>query len=550
MIDDIDIDIDKIKRKLLIKYPYFGSLMSSITFKKNNSIPTAGTDGKTIYYNSKFLSKLSIEQQLFVIAHEVCHIAFNHILRSKGRDQRLWNIATDAVINAFLMKDGLQIVDGAVNIEDAIKYDAEELYEKLLKEKQEKEKQKKEKQEKQQNGQKNQEGSSQSSKQQSDQQSGQQDNQEENRDQSGQNGQDKDEPKQQEDKKEENQGESGQQDQEDEKEENESESEQQEQENQEKNQSESGQQEKEEQEEEQEETGHASHDMWKKALEEQEEKEKGSDENSENKEEEKDKNESETDKSDNEKEASKSKKDNDEREEEQEKISEKEIFKTNEEIRKKLLDELRESISNEISAGKSTNSAHLRLQSIGRSKPLIDWRVVLKETIRMEIDWSYRNAEIEDGVVRPHLEEFPQPETEIVLDTSGSINETLLKNFLRECKNILETSKVKVGCFDVNFYGFKVIRNVKDIDQMEFVGRGGTDFDVAVRAFTKRVENKIIFTDGRASMPDIPMDCIWIVYGGNEIKPEGGKVIYITDEMLEKLCFNVEEKTMTRVIKK
>ena len=54
-------------------------------------------------------------------------------------------------------------------------------------------------------------------------------------------------------------------------------------------------------------------------------------------------------------------------------------------------------------------------------------------------------------------------ETEIVLDTSGSIDDKLLRNFLRECKNILNFYKIKVGCFDTKFYGFTEIKNMKDI---------------------------------------------------------------------------------------
>ena len=127
------------------------------------------------------------------------------------------------------------------------------------------------------------------------------------------------------------------------------------------------------------------------------------------------------------------------------------------------------------------------------------------------------------------------PETEIVLDTSGSINETLLKNFLRECKNILQHSRLKVGCFDTKFYGFHEIRTEEDIENMRFEGGGGTNFDVAVGAFSRRVENKIIFTDGYAYMPDMPLDAIWIVFGGIQINPKGGKVIQIDDEQLDRL---------------
>lgn len=160
---------------------------------------------------------------------------------------------------------------------------------------------------------------------------------------------------------------------------------------------------------------------------------------------------------------------------------------------------------------------------------------MLKEAIKYDVDWSYQNAGIEHGVVTTYLEEMSKPETEIVLDSSGSIDEILLRNFLRECKNILRASKVKVGCFDTKFYGFIEIRNISDIDNLSFYGGGGTDFEVDVKSFTRRVENKIIFTDGEALMSTTPMDAIWIVFGRMEIKPPGGKVIYLDGEQLERL---------------
>ncbi|HIS90599.1 MAG TPA: hypothetical protein IAC20_02935 [Candidatus Faecisoma merdavium] len=123
---------------MLVKYPFFGSVVASVGYKENKDIPTAGTDGETIYYNPKYLESLSVEEQTFIFAHEVCHIAFNHILRSEGKDPELWNIATDGVINQFLKRDGLKMVPGGVDMAEAINYDAEQLYEKLLQEKQQK----------------------------------------------------------------------------------------------------------------------------------------------------------------------------------------------------------------------------------------------------------------------------------------------------------------------------------------------------------------------------------------------------------------------------
>lgn len=224
-------------------------------------------------------------------------------------------------------------------------------------------------------------------------------------------------------------------------------------------------------------------------------------------------------------------------------LGEKKAFKQNKIDRKKQLEELREVLVQEsLGAGNNSSNEYREVSDIGISKPLIDWRRLLREAIKYDIDWSYQNATIEYGVITPHLEEFPRPEAEILLDTSGSISEVLLKNFLRECKNILQNSKVKVGCFDVRFYGFTEIKNVFDIDNMKFIGGGGTNFDVAVNAFSRRVENKIIFTDGEADMPEKAIDAIWVVFGNKNIKPKGGKVIYINELQLRSL-YNFRDET-------
>ena len=124
-------ETDKIKRKLLVKYPTFGSIIANLDFQPSNSIDTAGTDGKVLLYNPDFLNNLNENQQIFLFAHEVCHVAFDHIFRSEGKDKDTWNTAADAVTNALLVQDGLTTIDGVVNIPEAINYDVEEMYNKL-----------------------------------------------------------------------------------------------------------------------------------------------------------------------------------------------------------------------------------------------------------------------------------------------------------------------------------------------------------------------------------------------------------------------------------
>ena len=59
------------------------------------------------------------------------------------RDPELWNIATDAIINANLERDGFTIKEGYVNMPEALDYSAEEFYQKLLQEKEKKEQEQK-----------------------------------------------------------------------------------------------------------------------------------------------------------------------------------------------------------------------------------------------------------------------------------------------------------------------------------------------------------------------------------------------------------------------
>lgn len=418
-------DIATLKRKMLVKYPFFGSVVANVDYKEDNNISTAETDGKTIYYNPKFLEELTIEQQTFAFAHEVCHIAFNHILRSEGKNPKLWNIATDGVINQFLMRDGLEKIEGVVDIPEAINYDAEQLYEKLLHEK-----------EQQQKG------------------------------QGGGTGEDS-------------------------------------------------------QKEEQQDVGHDTHSMWEDAIKKHNEEQQ-----------QKDKKEQKTE----------------EKQKEIQDMGEKAAFQKNSDVKKELLDELKKSISQQASqAGNTTNSNIRTIEDIGNSKPIVDWRYILRESLNYDVDWSYQNATIEEGIISANLEEKPLPETEIVLDTSGSIDANLLRNFLRECKNILQHTKLKVGCFDREFYGFHEIKTEEDIDNMQFIGGGGTDFNVAVGAFSRKVENKIVFTDGCAPMPDMSINAIWIVFGGLEIHPKGGRVINITQEQYDKLQrLNVNYETSNK----
>lgn len=453
----MSIDIDRIKRKLLIKYPTFGSVIANLEFQESIDIATSETDGKVLLYNPKFLGDLSEKQQIFIFAHEVCHVAFEHIFRSEGKDKRLWKTTTDSVINALLKQDGLPMVEGVVNIPEAINYDAGEMYNKLL----EKEKNKQE----QQSGQGNQ---GQQNSQDNQEQQNLQGNQQEQNSQSQQ---------------EETTG-----------------------------------------------IGHDTHSLWDKAI---EDRKKEQQKEAEKKEQEQ----RQTKKREKAEGKEQEKKETEEKSKFVEQ-GEKETFKQNKIERRKQLQELSRELANKSSheAGDGIQREGKSLSDIGIATPLIDWRKLLKQAIRYDEEYTRKNARMRNGYFRHRIEQIPMPEAEILLDTSGSVSEVLLKNFLRECKNILDNSKVKVGCFNTEFHGFTELKNPEDIDNMRFPIGGGTDFNAAVGAFSRKAPNKIIFTDGKANMPkETVRNVIWVVFGDKKINPKGGKVINITGEQLRKL---------------
>lgn len=549
-------NMDDIKRKLLIKYPFFGSVIANVKYKEDSSVGTAATDGEIIYYNSEFLKNIDLKQQLFVIAHEVCHIAFNHILRSENKNLDVWNTATDAVINAFLMKDGLQITDGMVNMPEAINYDAEQLYEKLLNEKNNSCKEcnnsdgKSESSNNSSSNEGNKSNNSSGSSSDSDNQSnndksedgtsGELNNDSNNSDNSNENTSEQNSNGSL--NKSENSNESGndskdgssssdkEPDGEDEntntdsnkssssnselKEENSNDDmKSSEQSHKEDDDSKNSSNEKDE------EFSNSNHSLWKDAV--KKHKEENRKNNS----------------------SEELKKKHDDKED----VSEKEAFKKNREEKKKQLNDIRKMIVGETyESGDSTNEEIIQIDDIGSSKPIIDWRYVLKTNAQFDYDWSYRNSYIEDGVLNATLEEQPFCETEVLIDTSGSIDEVMLRNFLMECRNILKVSRLKIGCFDTKFYGFNEIRCIEDLKNLKIIGNGGTDFNCAVNAFSFRVDNRIIFTDGYADMPKKAVDAIWMVFGGKQINPRGGQVYYVTDDQLKKLRCVEREKVLKK----
>lgn len=128
---------------LLSKYPFIGSiaLRMDLVPVRDLRVRTACTDGNTVYFDIAFLSSLSHDERIFVLAHEIWHAVLLHLTRLGTRNVELFNIATDKEVNYLLKEDGLIPPPHlCFPTEKEAGKCAEEIYEMMLKDQKQKQK--------------------------------------------------------------------------------------------------------------------------------------------------------------------------------------------------------------------------------------------------------------------------------------------------------------------------------------------------------------------------------------------------------------------------
>src|SRR5436853_3294581 len=88
---------------------WWGILGLRLKVEPKDTIPTAETDGTTLWYNAGWFGELSKAEQDAVCAHEIEHCALGHPFRMGSRDRDLANVAMDHVINLDLAQAGFRL---------------------------------------------------------------------------------------------------------------------------------------------------------------------------------------------------------------------------------------------------------------------------------------------------------------------------------------------------------------------------------------------------------------------------------------------------------
>lgn len=100
--------IVKARLRLLWKHPFFGQIALRLRLvNADDWCPTAAVNGREFFYNTAFVSKLSDDETVFLVAHEIYHCIYEHFLRREDRDPEYWNMAGDYVINLHLKQNNI-----------------------------------------------------------------------------------------------------------------------------------------------------------------------------------------------------------------------------------------------------------------------------------------------------------------------------------------------------------------------------------------------------------------------------------------------------------
>jgi predicted metal-dependent peptidase len=212
--------------------------------------------------------------------------------------------------------------------------------------------------------------------------------------------------------------------------------------------------------------------------------------------------------------------------------------------RQAIRDEIKEAMLAAASATQDAGNipAGVRRMIQDLTEPKMNWRELLRmqleSTIKSDFTWmrASRRGWHMDAVM-PGMKTDPMIDIAVAIDTSGSIGEKMLKDFLSEIQGIMDSFpayKIHVISFDTDTYNPAQYDsdNLDTIVDYEPAGGGGTDFDAVFRYLkAEEIEPKrlVMFTDGYpfGSWGDENYtDTVFILHGTTTIVPPWGQYAY------------------------
>ena len=129
------------RKEVLNKHPFYGDMLMKLKFTMA-PCKTAATDMRRLIFDPGFVDRISDEELEFTMIHEVIHCALQHVMRSKGKNPLLFNVAADIVVNSLILYstgrsdfwlDGCKLMHTTPDGREGYLFSVEEVYKQLIK---------------------------------------------------------------------------------------------------------------------------------------------------------------------------------------------------------------------------------------------------------------------------------------------------------------------------------------------------------------------------------------------------------------------------------
>ena len=127
---EVQTKLSAARTRLILEKPFIGTLVMHLGLVEADPgwCATTATDARAFYYNPAYVAGLSLSQAQFVLAHEALHCALGHIGRRQHRVKRRWDVACDHAVNLLLHGENLKPPPGALLNSEYAGLSAEEIY--------------------------------------------------------------------------------------------------------------------------------------------------------------------------------------------------------------------------------------------------------------------------------------------------------------------------------------------------------------------------------------------------------------------------------------
>jgi predicted metal-dependent peptidase len=212
----------------------------------------------------------------------------------------------------------------------------------------------------------------------------------------------------------------------------------------------------------------------------------------------------------------------------------------------KIKDELREAVISAASQDAGNLPAGIRRLLKDLTEPQMDWREILRmnleSLVKSDFTWMRpsRKGWHVDAVL-PGMKPGEMVKVAVAIDTSGSMTNEMIKDFLSEVKGIMESFneyEIYVFTFDTQVYNPVKFtsENLEDIAEYDAQGGGGTDFECAFEHMKQEdlnPERFVMFTDGYpgGSWGDPNYtESLFVIHGNDSIVAPFGMTAYYTNK--------------------